>query len=105
MQWAITLDALPPSTMRLLAFRRSVLMLSVLTFELMGLVILSLELFALDRWIVPKIAVVDRVIFGRRVEVSTLSALVSRLWTIFLWDCKLMWFLSAALRRQRQRCC
>ncbi|ETI57430.1 hypothetical protein F443_00286 [Phytophthora nicotianae P1569] len=103
MQWAITLDALPPSTMRLLAFRRSVLMLSVLTFELIGLVILSLELFALDRWIVPKVAVVDRVIFGRHVQVSTLSALVSRLWTIFLWDCKLMWFLSAALRRQRHR--
>ncbi|ETO86155.1 hypothetical protein F444_00276 [Phytophthora nicotianae P1976] len=103
MQWAITLDALPPSTMRLLAFRRSVLMLSVLTFELIGLFILSLELFALDRWIVPKVAVVDRVIFGRHVQVSTLSALVSRLWTIFLWDCKLMWFLSAALRRQRHR--
>ncbi|KAG6953989.1 hypothetical protein JG687_00012074 [Phytophthora cactorum] len=103
MQWAITLDALPPSAMRLLAFRRSVLMLSVLTFELLGLVILSLEIFALDRWIVPKVAVVDRVIFGRHVAVNTLSALVSRLWTIFLWDCKLMWFLSATLRRQRRR--
>ncbi|KAG7375697.1 hypothetical protein PHYPSEUDO_015571 [Phytophthora pseudosyringae] len=103
MQWTITLDALPPSAMRLLAFRRSSLMLSVLAFELVGLVILSLELFALDRWIVPNRAVVDRVILGRHVQMSTLSALVSRLWTIFLWDCKLMWFLSAALRRQRRR--
>ncbi|KAE9135959.1 hypothetical protein PF010_g1873 [Phytophthora fragariae] len=103
MQWAITLDALPPSAMRLLAFRRSTLTLSVLAFELTGLIILSLELFVFDRWIVPNRAVVDRVIRGRRIQLSTLSALVTRLWTIFLWDCKLIWFLTASLRRQRHR--
>ncbi|GMF58438.1 unnamed protein product [Phytophthora fragariaefolia] len=103
MQWAITLDALPPSAMRLLAFRRSKLMLSVLTFELIGLIILSLELFAFDRWIVPSRTVIDRVIMGRHIQLSTLSALISRLWTILLWDCKLIWFLLASLRRQRHR--
>jgi hypothetical protein len=103
MQWAITLDALPPSTTRLLAFRRSTLMLSVLLFELAGLVILSLELFAFDRWIVSDRAVVERVVLGRHIRVSTLSALASRLLTIFLWDCKLIWFLTASLRRQRRR--
>ncbi|KAL4171942.1 hypothetical protein KRP22_007118 [Phytophthora ramorum] len=68
--WAITLDALPPSAMRLLAFRRSTLMLLVLIFELTGLIVLSLELFALDRWIVPNRAVVDRVILGRHIQES-----------------------------------
>ncbi|KAJ8552610.1 hypothetical protein ON010_g9935 [Phytophthora cinnamomi] len=103
MQWAITLDALPPSAMRLLAFRRTTLMLSVLAFELTGLIIVSLELFVFDGWIVPNRTVIDRVVRGRHIQVSTLSALVSRLWTIFLWDCKLIWFLTAALRRQRRR--
>ncbi|EGZ12437.1 hypothetical protein PHYSODRAFT_439947, partial [Phytophthora sojae] len=103
MQWAIPLDALPPSAMRLLAFRRSTLMLSVLAFELTGLIILSIELFVFDEWIVPNRTVTDRVIRGRRIQLSTLSALVSRLWTIYLWDCKLIWFLTASLRCQRHR--
>ncbi|KAH7472256.1 uncharacterized protein KRP23_9251 [Phytophthora ramorum] len=76
MQWAITLDALPPSAMRLLAFRRSTLMLLVLIFELTGLIVLSLELFALDRWIVPNRAVVDRVILGRHIQESVYYLLV-----------------------------
>eukprot|EP00644_Phytophthora_capsici_P000489 jgi/Phyca11/82812/gw1.4.1198.1 len=103
MQWALTLDALPPNTMRLLNFRRSTLMLLVLAFELTGLIILSLELFAFDRWIIPNRAVIDKVIMGHQIRVSTLSALVSRLWTIFLWDFKLIWLLSASLRRRRHR--
>ncbi|OWZ01070.1 LOW QUALITY PROTEIN: hypothetical protein PHMEG_00027618 [Phytophthora megakarya] len=60
--------------MRLLNFRRSTLMLFVLVVELTGLIILSLELFAFDRWIVPHRTVIDKVIMGHHVQVSTLSA-------------------------------
>ncbi|RLN47998.1 hypothetical protein BBJ28_00000388 [Nothophytophthora sp. Chile5] len=103
LHWAITLDATPPNVMHLLAFRRSTLMLSVLVLMLLALILLSLELFAWDRWIVPGRAVVERTVLGHHIKINTLTPLVSRLWTIFLWDCKLMWLLLAALWRQRQR--
>ncbi|RLN54926.1 hypothetical protein BBJ28_00006268 [Nothophytophthora sp. Chile5] len=103
MHWAITLDAMPPNVMHLLAFRRSTLMLSVLVLMLLALILLSLELFVWGRWIVPDRAVVERTLFGRHMKINTLTPLVARLWTIFLWDCKLMWLLLAALWRQRQR--
>ncbi|KAL8006365.1 hypothetical protein Plhal703r1_c06g0035381 [Plasmopara halstedii] len=103
MQWAITLDALPPSSMRLLAFQRSFLVLYVLSFELFGLCCLVLELVAINRWIVPNIALVNYEIFGRHLHLSALSTLVSRLLTIFIWECRLLWFISLALYRHRQR--
>lgn len=90
MHWALTLDALTPSTSVALGFKRA-FATPVIVLLLIMQFLFALQIIYWNCLWIPTQDLFQVTIIGRDITVKMVPFFLTRVWFIFMWNCRLLW--------------